>query len=383
MLDGDDWYVAGVEANDAQAMSDAKARQTQGVDALQKAGQAQVGDRYNVAGMVANGVPMDGTTEPRYRVDNERFAGHFDVSTGRSWANPPSPRPPLKWSAGLAEAFNEAYGLAEKGPLTEESIRTIGTAVYEFGADIWDFGVDVAEWLTPYELPEAPEAPIAPRGTPGQVMVEVAPFLTGFAAAKQGLRKLLGAGRSAFARAAQSASAGGMADFVIADPREDSLLDLMDNFYGLQGTVVDHLNPAAIYETLGPMAARLGMAAEGLVVGSVIEGLFAAGKRGAAAAAALSLQADEAEQIAVQALSHSQATPAGLSQPDSGWLTTWMGARILKGEKRLSDEMRTDAAQWGATADQTEAAWNRAATLAQEAHRRQVARQLPGEPNGG
>lgn len=383
----DDWYIEGVTVEGAHAQRAYEAATVEAREALEQAGQAEVARRYDVGAMAAAGVPMNGTTQARFRNDDRRFVSHFDTSTGESMARPATMLAPLAFPARFAESPVGTF-LMNRLEAGEEAARTAASAVYEFGSGLWNLGADVNEWLGlgPHvRAPSADDLGMMPEGTPAQVVARMAPLLVGFGVARKGLQGLVHADRAIFQRMATDMGAAAITDFTIGDPREGSLLELMVQFNAIQRASVENLNPADLHETVGPMAARFALAAEGLVLGSLVQGARAAGGKLAVLGSMLSLQADTVEETAVKALTRSQATPAdGLDPIDSGWLTVFFGARIMKGMAQLDDAMRQDAGVWGATADQIEAAWNRAATLAQEANR-QAMRPFMGEgaPDGG
>ena len=388
----DSWYIEGLNIRNDAAEREHQVLTDDGTQKLVAAGLGDVAQSYDVGAMQAAGVPMDGTVEPRFANKGSRMVGHFDAATGQNMASvTASPASlPNDFATRYGEMLTQAYGsIGEFGATPEEAYRTAITSLYEFGAGIWNFSADVTEWLTddkPLRVESAEAKGLAPKGGLNRTVAAILPFVMGFTGAYRGLTKLAGQPRSFFARTAQSMAAGAGTDFVLADPREDSLLQLMTELFDLQHASLQEINPAEFYKTAGPMAGRLGMAAEGVAVGSMVSGLMGLGKRiPGAAVLGMSLfgQADAVEQEAVSALSQSRAhVREGMDETDAGWLTVWMGAKIMKGAKRLNGEIAEQASAWHATASQLEAAWNRAARIAQEASKRTFAKATEGRADG-
>ena len=390
----DDWYIDAVGHMDTMQRNRHDALSAEGTETLIQAGMGDVAQAYDAGLMQAAGVPMDGTVSPRFAEPGTQMAGHFDAATGQNMAPVTASAPsfPDDMATQYGQMLTDVYGrIGQAGRTPEEAIRTGISALYDFGAGIWNFSADVTEWLTEqpgHRVQSAENKGLSPRGPVNKIVADVLPFVMGFSAASKRLATLVGQPRSFFTRATQPMAAGAGADMVLADPREDSLLDLMLEFGWLQDAALQHVNPAELYETAGPMAGRLGMAAEGVAVGSLVGGLMGARKQlpGAAVALGMALwgRADAVEGQAVQALTRSRGhVREGLDETDAGWLTVWLGAKIMKGEKRLTPALAEQAAPWHVTTGQLEAAWNRAARIAQEASKQVFRKATEGRLDGG
>lgn len=379
MTGSDQFYFDISKANEQQVSTANAQTEVEANEALRQSG-AGYDDAmrdYDVVAMREAGMPMDGTVSNEFAKPGARQVGRRDARTGEALASPSTEDPELFPSeleimAGGVGAAAKAVG------------ATAARGVYDFGRSIWSFSADLAEFMgvdpaKTYRAPPAGEVGIPePHGAAEEMVSEVIRYGLGFMGASKALQGLATAPKivagSTTGRVVEGMGSAAVADFVVGDPRRDSVYDAMVNLFGAELTVAGHASIAQMSEASpeGAMAGRLALAGEGaalgVIAGTAMQGVRYAGEAGHKVAQQLWMQADELEQTATQALARGRGTlHSGLDPADAGWLGVWMAARIAKGAKRLTVGMKNQLRGSGATEDQMTQYWDQAATMSQEA----------------
>ena len=369
----DQWYfdvMNAAKAQDEELREDARTRTRESLVAA-GAGQDDRIDDFDLAAMDAKAATTNGEFNNENLLPHARQIGRRDVRTRQSIAGPQTEAPDI-WAQPVPAA---AAAVA----------RTGARGVYEFGRGVWNFSADLYEWMGGeggYRPPSFEEVGGGESsGLMESMASEIVKYGIGFTAATARLSSLAAAPRSSLGKAtgmgAQGMAAGAVTDFVVGDPRYDSVYDAVSALAHAENEVVGRFTLAQMAETPGgAMAGRAGLAAEGALIGAIVGPLVTGGPRAMAAlgekgveyARALWLRGDELEDVAVQGLSRARYTfDGGLSEADAGWLGVWMAARIAKGERTLTDGMKEAVRGSGATEAQAVAAFNAAARMAQQA----------------
>ena len=390
----DAWYGQVVGAAERQEREAREREHAEAVEAIRGsgAGYGRELDDYDVAEMRRGGLrpnEVAGEFLRRYA----RTGGARDLSSGERIMSPASEAPDLFPPVERtipSEAEIAAGGVAAGA---QAVARSVGRGVYEFGRGVWSFSADVYEALggDPEKSVRPPSyeeiGGAEPSGLAESIVSSVVKYGIGFQLAHRQLSGLADDAASMAGRVlqtgARTGTAGAVSDILLTDPREGLVTDAayaaIRSLYGADAEAGSHATPiaSAIEDgQMGPLVGRLAAAAEGLVLGAVggwaLKGAGAAAAKGADvagdAARALWLRADEIEETAVRALARSRhQLNAGLDPASVGWLTTLYTARIAKGAKKLTKDLLNVAASFGATPDQAEAAFTKAAKLSQKA----------------
>lgn len=389
----DSWYDELVGAEDRQRRAQDEADRAEAMEAVKGSGAAygRELDDYDIPAMRRGGMAPNEVAAEFLR-PLARTAGRRDASTGRPVADPSIEAPELFPSGGNVASEVE-IALGGVGAAAQAVGRTAARGVYEFGRGIWSVSADIYEALggDPEKSIRPPSyeeiGGAEPAGVAEGMLSSVIKYGVGFNLAYRQLAGLADDAVSVAGRAlqtgARTGTAGAVSDFLLTDPREglilDTAYDALRSLYGADAEAGSHVTPIATAienDQMSPLVGRLIAAAEGLALGAVggwaLKGAGAAAGKGADvvgdAARALWLRADEIEETAVRALARSRhQLNAGLDPSSVGWLTTLYTARIAKGAKRLTKDLHAVAASFGATPEQAEAAFAKAAGLSQKA----------------
>ena len=366
----DEFLNTDMQLEQARANVERRQREEAEAKAREQLSTVQVDvEDYDLPAMVEAKMPMDGTFANEFAKPGRKAAGRRDARDGTVMVGP-EVEDPLLWPIGDTPQRSE-FGIAMGGVghAAKAVGETMAAGVYGFGRGVWNFSADVYEAFggeggyRPPSYEEIGGSP--PTGAVDELSRNMVKFGLGYANAANALKGLM---PTALPR---SMAAGAATDVVVMDPKEESIYDAFANAFGAEQELATQFSVARLAED-DPLSARAFIGLEGLGVGAIVDtATFAArigGEKATEFARALWLRHDELEQTAVEALSKARYTTAsGLDPAQAGWLTVWMGARIMKGAKQLDSKLRSSAAGFGASEEQVTQAWNKAATLSQRA----------------